>query len=214
MSQPDRLELFTDLQCNGGQRLGSAGFVRPITFQSVKSKIGAQSLSFSFARTDETTEVIRENLIARVWRSDAVWEEWPTGAYTIPRGFDGIVKVSCQPLIYKLATCGLVEEWQTVPDNGEPQLDVGVSQLTAREILQTYLVDNPFIRAQIPWLRIGTIDPEDVLLDVRWSWQPPLGVATAVLDAFAGKDEVCDLTLTRNGVASYDLNVIRNPVLE
>ncbi len=208
----DRLELFSDLACNGGERLAEAGFVDVFDFRSVKSKIGPESLSFSFSREEEAAAVIRENLVARVWRSDAEWEEWTVGAFTIKSGFGATVDVTCDPIIQRLATCGLVEEWQTTPLDGRPQLTVGVAGLSARDILQTYLVDNPQIRAQLPWLRIGQVDPE-VLLSVSWSWRPPLGVANAVLDALAAVDEVCDVTLTRNGVASYDLNIITNPVL-
>jgi hypothetical protein len=169
---------------------------------------------FSTPRQSDAGMNVRESQIARVRRADDDFDEWIVSGLKIRRGRDAMVTVTCQPLIYRLSVCGLVTDWQRNAADGRPALDWGVAQLTTREILQNYVFDNPDLASELQWLRIGTIDPEDVLIDIDVSWASVREVANACLTALdKTKGLTCVLRMTRASDNFYELNVIEQEEL-
>lgn len=173
-----RVEVWDKLASDGGTRLC---FVKePLSLVTVESLEGAESLAMQIAGTAPTAAFVAENRVVRLWRSDSDYEEWPiTGAITAKRDKGNRIDVLGQPTLYRLGTCGLVSEYDPASSNGLIQLDVGVSQLTIEEILQKYVIDHPVISAQLPWLTMGTMDFDDILIDLQWNAATPLQVARA-----------------------------------
>ncbi len=202
-----RCELWTDIVANGGTRLTTGGFVQAETLIGTESIDGTESLQLVIPGASDAASAVREGYVIRVWRSDTDFDEWAVGPLTKTRATGGRVEVTGQPLIYRLGSCGLVTEWQTDPVNGQPQLDVGVSGRTPTEIIQSYIVDHPVLSLQLPWLKVGQIDPT-MALDLDWSSQTPLQLLRLIVDAVQATGELCELRLRRDGTAGYAIDLV------
>lgn len=194
------------MKCDSGARIAASGFIKPSSLVTTQSIANAESLTFQIPRTSQAALVIAENQVARIWRSDTDYEEWTVATIVSRRDKGGSVNVTCKPLLYRLGLCGPVIEWQTDPANGLPQLDVGVSQLTATEIINTYILDGP-IATLLPWLTLGTIEPT-VAIDLTWNNATPLQVLRAIIDAIQATGELCELSLRRVSTTSYAIDIL------
>lgn len=203
------LELFTNIAALGGVGIPVGMSVDADTWSVTESEESPESMTFSTPRLSDSGLSVREGQVARVRRSDSDYDEWPVAGITIRRGEDAMTTVTCRPLLYRLAECGLVTDWLRNPADGLPALDWGVTQLTTREILQTYVIDNPDLNAVIPWLALGTIDPEDVLIDLDVSWVSVLELVKACVAALEAKNEFCVIRLSRDGDTGYLLDILR-----
>jgi len=204
-----RLEIWDTLRCNSGTRLAFVGGEdnAPYQIDTTQSYEGEEGITFAIPSNCGAAAFVKEARIATVWRSDSDFDEFFIGKIVRTRGAGGTMVVTAKPPVYRLADVGLVPEWQTTDRTGIPILDVGVAQLSATDILTTYLVNNTKINGQIPWLAVGTIDSA-TLLDVSWSFASPLAVILAVRDAMQEKDAVpYDMRITRNGTTNYQINI-------
>lgn len=205
------LELYTNLPVLGGVGLPIGMSVDADSWTVNESEESAESMVFTTPRQSDAGLHVAEGQIARVCRSDSDYDEWIVGGLKLRRGEDAMATVTCQPLLYRLSVCGLVTDWERDPADGMPPLDWGVQQLTTREILQSKIFDNPDLASLRDWLRLGTIDPEDVLIDVEVSSLSVREVINACLAALAAK--VVDgttyvLRLTRAVDNVYELNIV------
>jgi hypothetical protein len=200
-----RLEIWDKLECDGGVRLA---FARNITSAiSSWSLEGDEKLRFSLPSKSNAAAAISDLRIARCWRADDDYDEWLIAPTDTTRARGGTVSVTCWPINYLLSIRGLVPEWQITDPKGQPLLDVGVTQLTIEEILQTYIVDNTRINADMPWLSLGTIEPT-TLVDVSWSGATRRALINACLDALAAKGELAEFRLRRDGTSGYLIDIL------
>jgi hypothetical protein len=204
-----RLELWSDLGCiAGADRLDVAGFISEWSAaESTDSDDGEESTTYSIPLTAEAANVVREGHVTRLWRSDTDYEEWLVRKVSKRRDTGGRVDVVCGPVSYRLAEHGFVPEWQITDPAGDPLLDVGVAGLTLTELFQTYLIDNPKVRARLPFLGLGPIAPT-VEINLEWSHAS----AQAVINAAVAKaQQVANVPylfrLVRNANVSYDITV-------
>ena len=204
-----RLEIWDKVAADGGVRLAfvDGGNNAPYAMSSTKSLVGQESLTFSIPTDADAAAYVKEARIARVWRSDSDFDEWPIAQITRRRDKGGKMDVTCVPLSYRLSDCGIVPEWQVTPTDKLPILDVGVVQLSLTSIFTTYLVNNPTVNAVLPWLAVGTIG-SSALIDLSWTAASPRAVIQAAMEAAQIADGVpYDFTLVRNGTASYDITI-------
>jgi hypothetical protein len=212
MSRP-RLELWNGLICASGQRLDTGGFAFPdiLTITNAEDG-GSPNLKFrlpAVAKNRDAIDAIAEGQIVRVWRSDSDFEEWPINGLNRVKGRGGYVEALCRPLLYRLATCGIVTEYQTAPLDGLPQVDVGVASNTLSEIIQTYIIDHPEISAALGFpLELGTIDPDqEIALD--WSWAPPLQVIRSGIQKVQSPKQLYELKpLRRVSTTHYAIDIL------
>ncbi len=198
-----RLEIWTSIACDGGVR---KCFVKDrTTLVGTFSLEGEESLTFTLPLTSRAAEHIREGRVARVWFPDESFDEWWIATIVKRRDKGGSSTVTCRPVITKLGQASPVRE----PANTQltPALDIGVTQLTPEEIIQTWLLDNPGVAAELPWLTLGTIEPE-VLIDVEWSSASPLAVLRAICEAVEATGEPCELRLRRVDSDSYAIDLL------
>lgn len=202
------LELFTNIAALSGVGIPVGMSVDADTWIVNESEDGPESMTFSTPRLSDAGLHVAEGQVARVRRDDNDYDEWPVAGITIRRGTDAMTSVTCRPLLYRLAECGLVTDWLRNPVDGLPALDWGVSQLTVREILQTYVIDNPDLNTVIPWLQLGTIDPEDVLIDLEVSWVSVLELVKACVAQLETKGRFCVIRLRRVDDTHYELDIL------
>lgn len=198
-----RLEIWSNLECAGGVRLH---FVKDAAnLVGTFAVADQESLTFTLPLLSRARAFVREGRVARVWRTDTDFDEWPIGPVVTRRDLGGRTQVTCYPVLYRLGTGSPVPS----PDNTQriPALDVGVIGLSAEEIIQAFLIDNPIVAAETPWLTIGTIEPT-VLIDAEWSSANKLKVLRAICEAIEGTGEPAELQLRRDGTTSYAIDIL------
>lgn len=199
-----RLEIWSNLKCNGGTRLC---FVKDAaTLLETESLEGNEGLTFLLPLISPAGDEIREGRVARIRFANEDFKEFWISTVVKRRHLGGAFEVACLPVIAKLGTASPVPE----PANTQllPALDVGLAEpLTAEEIIQSYILDNPTVAAELPWLTLGTIEPT-VEISVSWSSASPLAVLRAIVDAIEATGEPCELSLRRVGTASYAIDLL------
>lgn len=206
-----RLELWGDLECNSGKRLSTGGFIDSwFNGDITTSEEGEESFTYDIPIPSEAASVVSEGQVTRAWWSGSRYEEWLVRKVTKRRDTAGIMEVKCGPVSYRLAEHGFVQEWQVTPQNGKPILDVGLSKVTLHDVFQTYLVDNPFVTAVIPYLQIGSIPSEiaSVTFDLSWSFataQAVINDAVTAAQTALGKPYIW--RFIRNSNTSYDITL-------
>lgn len=202
-----RFEGWTNLECNGGTRWPVGGFLTVSEAVSIDSLDPKTPLRIAIPGNSESVAYLRQRQIIRVWHSDSDFEEHPIAQWITNHGRGGRVEITCEPLLFRLGDSGLVDEWQTDPIDGKPQLDVGVVGQTLEEIIQTYAIDHPRVSALLPWLTIGTIEPT-TLIDLSWSSASLLAVIRGGIDALEALGVLCELQLRRVSNTSYAIDVL------
>lgn len=208
------LDLMTGLACLGGVGLPVGMAVDADTWTVTESDDSPESMVFTTPRFSDAGMHVAEGQVARVWRGDDDFDEWDVSGLSFQRGADAIATVTCRPILYRLAECGLVTDPDVDPADGRPALEWGVVGLTTREVLQSKVFNHPDLAASLAWLVLGTIDPEDVLIDIDVSWASVREVIDACIAGLARKNEDCwipPLERIGSGDDRYQLHILRTP---
>lgn len=209
-----RLELWTKLPAlAGAKRRSMGGFVRDwFDAESTLSEDGDESLTFSTPSTSEAGQVVMLGDATRLWRSDALYEDWTVRKIAKRRDQGGHVDVTCGPASYRLADC------QWVPDpsgatssTGQPRFEWGLAQTSLADCLTAGLVTNAPIAAVLPELAVGAIASQAaaVTFDIDVSFVTPQAL---VNQAVTAAQTACGIPLVwryqQNGSVNWQIVVL------
>lgn len=204
-----RLELWDGLECAGGSRLPIGGFPEPSALQTVDSTDNTPSCTFTLPLSDEAAALVDEFQVARLWRADDDFDEWPIAKVVKSRGLSGSVDVTCRPLLYRLGEVGWVSDPNLVPFDGMPSFDGGLT-LTLGEIIQSLIIDDAEFQAALGFpLELGTIEPAvEITLDYSRATHLQL-IRTGIQKVQTATRRIYELPpLRRIGTTAYAVDIL------
>jgi len=207
------LKLTDKLACQGS--VTTYGVLHPEDLESaadVRAVEDQESLTFSYSRVDQsgtvraiTAQLRAGRVITQVW-DDGSFDEWRIGPVEDGRRGDGLIVVSCIPLVLDLverAGSATGKGWVSEVSNGERVFDYEIAERTASSIFTDYVIAN------LPtWVTLGTVDPTAVIPAVSVTHLTPWELAVTTRDALRAMDVTCELALRRNGTTDYKLDLV------
>lgn len=207
-----RLELFTELAGLGGTRLTTGGFVRDVSAMTSLRSIDpstTEALSFTIPRSSESANVLAENQVARLWKSDSDFDEYRIAQYTITRGTGGSIAVTAPAPWLALAYAGAITQPGLDPLDGVPIYEFQVSG-TPQELIEQLITNRSpadDLAARLAWLGSGTYDvTTTIALDV--SYWSALQTINAIIDALADAHVLAERKFRRNGTSGYLVDIL------
>lgn len=189
-----RLEIWTALECAGGERLAFAAADDVLRASDTRELNGRESITVTTRHTPELWGAIRERRALRVVYETGAVDEWVITNLEQHRTSDGSATIQLRggsPL-HELTDADLVQRREA---DGRITLDFDLYGLTPAEHIDV-------IRASLPeWVFPGEIESTD-RVDVSYSALSPLAALRAVAEA-AG----CELEFTRAGADGYLVHI-------
>ncbi len=207
------LKLTDKLACQGAQT--AYGALHPadlISAQEIGAVEDQESLTFKFARLDGSGQVraitgqLRAGRVVTVAWDDGAFDEWRVASYTMGRGEQGAVTVSCVPLwldLVERADSAGGQGWVSDVSGGVRNFEYELTQRTPTDILS-----NVVLPACPTYVALGTVDPAYVLQSLSVSRLTPGALVLAVRDALRAVNVPCEARLVRNGTTNYLLNLV------
>ncbi len=208
-----RFELWDALECLGGTRLSSGGFVDYANATTTRSLQQVEQVALTMPRSVPAADVVHEGHILRRWRSDTIVSEWPVGPMTLTAGEDATVSIVARALKYRLGECGLVTQPGITPLDGLPVLTFSATD-TPSNLVDQFLTNrspSDALATRLAWVGLGTIEPTvEITLDVdEWN---PLQFLDALIAALESVNVFAEWDLRKNGATNYLIDVLNTPL--
>lgn len=197
-----RLEVFTDVVCNGGVRVAALGPSMLVSATLKTSLSGVESLSFVTSRTFTQAAEIVHGRVVRVCCVNPLDDtEWRISDDTAQSGVgdQSQLTVECQSIAMDLARAPFIE-WGS---NGEPALAITGLQLTATEWLTAYVLP-ACVEASLCPITVGTVSFTN-LFDLEGEFVTALQIVRAICEPGRAPGE---FTLRRNGNTDYQIDIL------
>lgn len=199
------LTIYTDLQCAGGSPVVDIPDVVSGRLVEGVDNGTEDSLAFGVPKSSPALAslVAASKRVIRVWFNDGSFSEWPLAKDASPYvGGDGIVQITCEPAVIRLAQIGLMAQLGT---GGLRTFDEAYAGLTPTQYIDAVITRLTALGAS--WVARGTIDPT-MLLDLTWSYATPLAVVLQVRDGVKAKGATCEFDFRRNGTSGYYIDLL------
>jgi len=195
--QLERVEVWTDVGCNAGERIGV--FLLGAIAQCVATTAldGQEGLVLSVPRTHPYADTLRRGRVVRVQDSDpTVYEEWRVADLEDDTG-SLFVTARCDSIALDLARA----VYMAIDGIGAPTAEYSVAGATLTDIVDG-LVRDALDAAGLTYLVTGTIEPTtEIDLDGEW------GSARSILLDAIGKAGG-ELRVRRNGSTDYRIDIL------
>lgn len=198
--RPRRVEIWSDLQCDGGTRL--AVFRGALSAQETRQTSGLPQLSFTYPAAATAHAQVREWRVIRFDYSDSSFDEWVIVGVGELRS-DLRVTLTCAGPGVKLANVMVSRS----DADGTVMLDFEAPALTPTQQLTNFIL--PPATAAGMHFTLGTVDPTGVCdmrygfgQDAGWdsAWSALQRLAQVVRNPTGGP---CEVDIRRNGTSGY-----------
>jgi hypothetical protein len=190
-----RLELWSGLQCAGGQRLS---IWTQVLAASVVLTLGLDSQLTAQVALDEAASIALDRWqVVRVWESDTLWDEWVI-TDVVRDDTSSVLTFNAGPVTLLFGRSGLVEE-RTPDGRVRYELDrVGLQPVT---LLDTVVLA-ALAQQGLTWVVRGDVVPTQVR-DLSLAWTTPLQALTTLA-------EVCgaEVQCRRIGTSGYAIDLL------
>lgn len=192
-----RVEIWSDVACAGGVRLAFyAGVVGARRFRQVN---GREELTLTLDRNAAAWGSIAGDRVIRLVLTDGDWSEWRILEPTQAQQEDGsaFAEVVAVSILYDLGHTTVAR----TEANGYVSLDFPLLGLTPAEHAAAALAH------AFPYFTLGTVEVVE-RIDIDYSWDTPLSILRAICSELEARGIPCELSVTRNGVVGYVVNLL------
>ncbi|MHB1065473.1 MAG: hypothetical protein ACYC1Z_13465 [Georgenia sp.] len=202
-----RLEIYSDIACNGGERL--AVIPRSQVLECVSTFVAGveDTVAVTVPYDIPASAYLSEESVIRVaYSTDADdFHEWRIAELGTVAGTSGRTRtiLGVSPLV-DLARCGIL---RGATGGASPILTQGVVALTLTEIWDQFIAPD-LARLGVDYFTLGVVDPA-ALITLSWEWATPLEVWRAAIGQVPADDDgaLPTLSIRRDGTTGYVLDV-------
>ena len=197
MASFTRLEVWTDVACNAGVRVGTFEQGVLAACEATFALDGQESLAFTIVRGTPYADAIVRGRVVRVCTTDAAtFDEWRITDVEDESG-SILINVQCFPIALDLARALYV----AYDGTGAPFSEFGGVQIDLHGVIDGP-VREALDEAGLTWIVKGTIEPT-ATTDLAVDWPSARSLLLAAVESIGGEIQV-----RRNGTTDYRIDIL------